>query len=297
MATAQSRVLSRKAAVAKGAIMITLAPKLAQDAKKIDLDSVLQGVTQKNFKDKKASILEGLTAACKGKLAQDADISDVVQLLDNLDDVEEMEGADEAEPGLMHKPEGEDEDDKEKPEPRKWLEGKLSAEDMATYDSMCAPKEAHDEDEDEAEKKEEMEKKKMSGDVDAGALKAGGQEPMNKAAMDAAIATATKRAAEDATKAVLSQQKAVREAERFVQPYIGQVNVTMDSAEAIYKLALDSLKVDLTDVPASAFKAVLRTIPHPGKKREETPVFAQDAAAASTFTKMFPDAVKIGSLG
>jgi hypothetical protein len=55
-------VLSRKAAVAQGAIVAYLMPKLAQDAK-VDVTPLLVGVTQKNFGEKKAGIVAGVAKA------------------------------------------------------------------------------------------------------------------------------------------------------------------------------------------------------------------------------------------
>jgi hypothetical protein len=58
-------LLTRKGAVAMGALMIALRPKLAMDAK-IDLALLFKGVTAKNFKEKKAAIVEGVTTLTAG---------------------------------------------------------------------------------------------------------------------------------------------------------------------------------------------------------------------------------------
>ena len=86
-------LLTRKGAVAMGALMIALKPKLAMDAK-IDLAPLFKGVTAKNFKEKKPAIVEGVTTLTAGKLAQDASINDVAALLDSLEGVEPAEAAD-----------------------------------------------------------------------------------------------------------------------------------------------------------------------------------------------------------
>jgi hypothetical protein len=86
-------LLTRKGAVALGALMIALKPKLAMDAK-IDLAPLFKGVTAKNFKEKKPAIVEGVTKLTAGKLAQDASINDVAALLDSLEGVEPAEAAD-----------------------------------------------------------------------------------------------------------------------------------------------------------------------------------------------------------
>lgn len=64
----------------------------------------------------------------------------------------------------------------------------------------------------------------------------------------------------------LAEAAAIRTAEREVEPFIGEV-AAMDSAAAVYKLALDHLKVDLTGVPETAYGAVLRTQPKPNDQR------------------------------
>ena len=72
-------------------------------------------------------------------------------------------------------------------------------------------------------------------------------------AMDAAIATASAR--------IRAEMAAAVEAREIVRPLIGRVNLALDSAEAIYKMALDAHKVDLTGVPPSAYKALVRMLP------------------------------------
>jgi hypothetical protein len=58
-----------------------------------------------------------------------------------------------------------------------------------------------------------------------------------------------------------------------VRPLVGEL-VAMDSAAAIYKVGLDHLKVDLTGVPDSGYKAMFGAL---AKATDKTPI-AQDAA-------------------
>lgn len=108
-------MLSRKAILVQGALMTHLAPRLAQDAK-IDLPSVLSGVTAKNYSAQKAGIVSRLTKATAGKLAQDADLDDITQLLDALEKVEPAE--DDLEPNpddpMMMRGAADDEDEEAK---------------------------------------------------------------------------------------------------------------------------------------------------------------------------------------
>lgn len=106
-----------------------------------------------------------------------------------------------------------------------------------------------------------------------------------KAAMDAAIAHAVS-AAETAT---VKRMNGIRQAEAEVKPLIGEV-VAQDSAEAVYKLALDAASVDLTGVPAAAYGAMVRMLAKPAEK---TPRVAMDAASTTDFAAMFPTAGKV----
>jgi hypothetical protein len=91
-------------------------------------------------------------------------------------------------------------------------------------------------------------------------------------------------------KATIARMNAIRQAEKEVQPLIGEV-VAQDSAEAVYKLALDNASVDLTGVHASAYGAMVRMLPKPGDIKQ--PRVAMDAASTSDFAKRFPTAGKL----
>jgi hypothetical protein len=108
-------------------------------------------------------------------------------------------------------------------------------------------------------------------------------EKDNDKAMDAVI-----NAAHDAA---MKKFQAIRQAEKDVQPIIGEV-VAMDSAEAIYKLAIDHLGIDVTGVHPSAYPALIKM----HKSKAEKPRIALDAAAASDFATMFPEAAKLKSI-
>lgn len=100
-------------------------------------------------------------------------------------------------------------------------------------------------------------------------------------AMDAAIKAAEKR--------TMDRFSAIRRAEREVAPIIGEV-AAMDSADAIYRMALDHLGVDTSGVHASGFGPLLREVV---KSRAPKGAMAQDAAAAtgdfwSQFQKVDP---------
>jgi hypothetical protein len=226
---------SRKALVASGALTAYLAPRLAMDAS-VDLAPVLKGVTAKNWTGAKARIASALAKATEGKLAQDADISDVVAMLDKLDDV-----TDEAEAAL--------DEDEETPEEKEARMAKRAADKAA--------KDAENEAIPDKEKDKDM---------------------PNKAAMDAAIAAGVAD--------TVARMNAIHEAERVVRPWIGELAMAQDSAEAVYRLALDSIGVKVDGVHPSALRAILEAQPRPDAAKPKR--MAQDAKGAADFAERFP---------
>jgi hypothetical protein len=78
----------------RGALYAYLAPRLAMDAQMPDLGPVVQDVTRRNFHDKRNQIAARLRHATHGRIAYDADLSDILDLLDALEEGyagEEME--------------------------------------------------------------------------------------------------------------------------------------------------------------------------------------------------------------
>ena len=209
----KAKPLSRRATLAKGALLGALTSKLAADAMP-NLGTILAGVTAENWKNKKAGIL----AAIKPKLATDADLEGLVNLLDTLDGESDGEESDDDEPIATDEP------------------GDPLQEILALLKQLVAGKTAEDEFPPEKEKIVE-------------------KEP-DKKAMDAAL-----KAVEQAT---VERMNAIREAERIVRPHIGELATAMDSAAAVFKLALDAAKIDLAGVPESAYGAMIKMLPPPG---------------------------------
>lgn len=117
---------------------------------------------------------------------------------------------------------------------------------------------------------------------------------MDKKAMDKAIKLACDAAAKDAEHKTIARMRAISEAEEFVKPYVGKL-VAKDSAEAVYKAALDVMKINVKDVHPSAYQAILAAQPKPGGNRKES--FAQDSSPGSLSADvlaMFPDAARLG---
>ncbi|MDB5448413.1 MAG: uncharacterized protein JWQ97_3730 [Phenylobacterium sp.] len=264
-------VLTRKAAMAQGALIAYLQPRLAQDAQ-IDLGPTLKGVGPKNFKARKAGIAEAVRAATKGKLAQDADLDDLTGLLDALEGVDLTEGQDddpEAGAAPIKKPDAIDADPLE--QVKAFLKGKLSDEDMAQLDALMGAG-AADEDDD---KKDPEPPKDM----------------VTKGAMDHAIAAAVRQASDRAA----TTQREIRDAERTVRPYVGDLAMAHDSADGVYLTALKAMGVDVAGVHASAYPAILKLQPLPSATAKKS-VVAMDAAGAKSFADRFPEAARINTL-
>lgn len=150
-------------------------------------------------------------------------------------------------------------------------------------------KTADDEDDDEDKKKtaddEEDEegkgKKKTAEDEDDEE-----DDKVSKTAMDSAI----RLAADSATKKAAENFRKIREAEQVVRPLIGDV-VAMDSAEDVYRTALEQSGVDISGVHPSAYPAMVKMAI--SQKENSRPVIAQDSASVSEFEKAFPTAGKL----
>lgn len=151
-------------------------------------------------------------------------------------------------------------------------------------------KTADDEDDDEKEKKktaddeddeEDKDKKKTAEDEDDEE-----DDKVSKTAMDSAI----RLAADSATKKAAENFRKVREAEQIVRPLIGDV-VAMDSAEDVYRTALEQSGVDIAGVHPSAYPAMVKMAI--SQKENSRPVIAQDSASVSEFEKAFPTAGKL----
>jgi uncharacterized protein len=279
-------LLSRKGAVAMGALMIALRPKLAMDAQ-IDLAPLFKGVTSKNFKEKKPAIVEGVTQLTAGKLAQDASINDVAALLDSLDGVEPAEAAadNDETAGLPIVGQGPNETtmDAGAEGVRQFLTGKLSDADIAKVCSMIDGGGAADEDPDSDADTNAPPPALDENDKD--------KEMVDKPAMDAAIA----KAVADTTAKVTQNQREIRDAERKVRPFVGELAIACDSAEGVYRAALTAMGLGdkIKDVHASALRTILEMQPLPDSRPKAKPSIAMDAAGAKSFAERFPDANRI----
>jgi hypothetical protein len=280
--------LSRKAALAKGAL-IALKPKLAADAK-LDLNPILAGVTAANWLVSKPLI----ASAIKPKLAKDADLDSVMQLLDSLDggDEDDLDVGLDDEPTDMPAVDASPVD-----EICSMLKGKISDEDMSAIESkLRGLKLAGDEEdtptaakpEDKPAEKPAMDNPPPTPGTNApgGAPAAKKDDSVSKPAMDAAINTAVK-AAEAAT---IKRLNDIADAKEVAHAYVGKLSIAFDSAESVYRTALETLGVKVDGIHPSAFRAVLEAQPKPGFVQ---PRIAQDSAVPVDFASAFPNAGRL----
>jgi len=253
---------SRRALMLNGALAAFLAPKLAQDAK-LDLSGVLAGVNAKTLPKTGKALATKIVAATKGKLAQDEtlDADDVVKVIAAVQGVTDVPAEDDemdAEDGDADKP-AVDADDDVVAKLMAFLDGKLSDEDMASLGEIVGGTAADEE-----------------PDAPPGGRKPG--DVPAKPAMDAAAIS----------RKIGTTVAEMRQAERDVAPIIGEVKIAVDSAAAIYKLALDHAKVDIKGVHPSAYRAMVAMLP---KGDDAKPPLALDhATVAGDFAKRFPEA-------
>lgn len=272
-------VMSRKALFVAGAVLGILAPKMALDAQ-VDISPLFAGLTAKNYNEKKPALLAGLKKALEGKLAQDESIEDVVALLDKLggvktgeDDLDANAGA---LPTVMPDDTSMDEDDDAEKKRMEFLKGKLSAEDMATYDSMIGKAK------DAAETPEEKAAREKKESYDKAARDAEMPKAMTEKAMDEKL----KQVALD----VRATERGIQEALRRVRPLVGELAIAFDSAEEVYRHVLKMKGVKAHDtMHADALPMALdMQIEKASTKRVVVaPAIAADEASDKNFTELF----------
>ncbi|MCG2596569.1 MAG: DUF2213 domain-containing protein [Achromobacter sp.] len=256
--------LSKTAAVVAGALGAHIRPRLAQDAALGDLTPFLKGVSRKNLKSEQPRIVRAMQNHFKGKLAQDADLEDLKEVIEVFTD-----------PAVA--PIGEDEDD-DTPEPvaqddelmgkiREMLGEKLGPEEAArVMAALGEPAAAKDE---------------------PPPTEGTPAKPVTQQAMDAALSKAQKAGEQAAVKRMTE----IRTAEQECRPILGEI-VAQDSAEAVYKMALDAKGIDLTDTPPSAYRALVK-MALAQDQAPQTPRVAMDPAAQKSFRDRFPHIPKV----
>lgn len=252
---------SRMSVLARGALL-SVVPKLAQDHK-VDFAKLVEGITSKNWADRKDSI----TATLKAKLAQDANVDDIVKVIDAIT-------------------------------------GQSTQADIVAGDEPADP--AMD-DEEEAKKKAEAEKvakdaEEAKAKEEAAAKAKAEEEAKGKPAMDSATVTALVTKSVEAAVAANStklraelkaEAQATRVAEAAVRPYVGELAIACDSADEVYRAAFKVIGIDTKDVHPSAFPAILAQCQKPGEQRRTQTTIALDSSPDAAFAAMFPNANRL----
>ena len=124
------------------------------------------------------------------------------------------------------------------------------------------------------------------------------KDMVKKPAMDAAIKLATDLTAKKVKAEVIETQRAIRQAENAVKPYVGDLasDLAFDSAADVYAAALKMRGVDVKDVHPSAFPKLLELLPKAGARAvEQGEKIAMDSGS-SGFAERHPEAARIQSI-
>lgn len=306
-----------------GSLYAYMQPRLAEDSKfdygKIPFDK-LDG---KNFKTTRPAIEAAVRELSKDQLAKDADINDLAQLLDALADESEVPSP--AEEPNSAIPPGLRTNDAEPDDTIAKVKALLAKNNVdpsiiAQLDALLAEggngngnggPGGMDETEEERKKREDEEAaKKAAGDKNAGDNKDGkdakdGVTPVQKdlvtkSAMDEAIKTAV-QATQDT---LIKSQREIREALRYVRPWVGEVPAMDEatSADAVYRTALKVLGVkDYDKLHSDALKPILDVQSKPGARQGQgNGGMAHDAALPAgtpSFAERFPGTKNVTHAG
>lgn len=278
-----TKVKSLKAGVALGAVTAALrSVKLAQDAA-IDLGPAFAHLQPGKFKDGKKKLVAGVKTALTGKLAQDSDLTAIIENVANL--IEAVDGNGGSDDIV--------EDDAAMTDP---VDGEMTPEDDVAVDSDAIAAYLKSKGVPDDVIAGMPGKEKVAGDKDIVDVEKGKdgkddnkdddkEKPFDKGAMDAAIAAAETR--------TIARMNAVAAARDHVFPIAGKLDMAFDSAEGVYHAAFKLQGKDMSKVTdVGALKQVWDALPSPGK-RQNTTVIAQDEASVDDFAKRYPNASKV----
>lgn len=273
--TMAKHALSPAAAQLQGALTVYLRSKLAQDAS-VDLGPIVSGVEKKNFKAMIPAIAFGVIKGAKGKLAKDAELEDVAEVIEALAPIiEQME-----EPAVKVEETASDDTDAEL---RAMLKAKGYSDEE--IDRICAKTVAAAVDEKDDGKKDEDDKKAMDAAIKRAVTEAT-KGMVSKTAMDAAITAARSETA--------AHINAIEDARRTVRPWVGDLAMSFDSAEGVLRTTLKMLGKNADGKHADALMDILESCPKASDKPAAPARIAQDAATAKSFNERFPGADRIG---
>lgn len=324
----QAKKINAQAArqVSVSALVTYLKPRLAMDAR-IDMAKVFDGVTGAKFKSMKPVIAQRIIEQAKPKLAQDATLEQVEQVLDMLDG-HEIEAGDESVSAPEHKameaaahgastldiPKkvGEEFVEKDKGKAfdaeafKGFLKGKgMGEDDINSAMGMLPKPTGMDEMEDDDGAMDESEEDKKKREAEEAREKAAKDAEMkkdmvSKPAMDAAIKTAVDKAIENTTKTIRATERDKADALREVRPWVGELAMSFDSGEEVRRHALKMLGVEThATLPEGALSTVLGLCPKPGSdaglaRRAQATAMGMDADTSKGLNDLFPGLSRIG---
>ncbi len=158
-----------------------------------------------------------------------------------------------------------------------WMKSKLTAEDYGKACDML-----------ESERKADDEASAMTGmtDKDPDPENTNSKGAKDKKAMD-----------EDTVKSLVAaerrNQQAIYEARNAVRSRVGELTIAFDSADDVYKTALEAAGVKTGGVHSSAYKAMFEMLPSRNADHGRDNRLAMDAASQSSFAKRYPSAASI----
>ena len=260
-----NKALSPLAHRVAGAVQAHLRTKLAADAeiKPKDLLGIVKNVSEARFGKQVA----GIAGSIKDKYGLDSAEELRRLLLDLMPKDEDDESEDEDD-------ESEDEDDEDD-----------KSEDEDSEDEDDEDEDSDDED-DESKAEREVEKKVAKKVLGKKAVKKGhGVFPDKKPKKKGMDADTIRKQLQD-------EFKALRQAEKDVQPLVGNVE-GMDTATQVYKYALDHAGVDTENVHASAFPAMVKLLVSQATPSRN----AKDERSANATLERFPALKSIRRIG
>jgi hypothetical protein len=148
-----------------------------------------------------------------------------------------------------------------------------------------------DEDDDDDEANDEITPNKQPGQDEITPEQQEGQV-VTKTAMDAAIKAAVGKAQQQA----IRTQREIRNAERAVRPWVGDLAMDASHPSQIYRTALKALGMDASRVDAmhaDALVPVLEAQPKPSRRVPQQQKLAADSQPQSSFAERFPEAGKV----
>ena len=269
-----------------------IAKNMAQDSA-VDFTPLVADITKQNFKNRKPVLALALRGALSGKIAADADLDDVEQMLDAVEEaVEDLKDTVDDIPSAGPADPAPDAVDASEGEVLSFLSGKLSEEDLETVRGMLSGSEAP--------------AAPMAGDEKDKADKDGKDKPaqdaapkapdmknyVSRPAMDSAIAKAVK----DATAAAAESHRKLRDTEQFCRKHAGELPA-MDSEEDYLRAACDVKGIDHRGVQTSALRPLIEVAAKfESKAPKAAPrTVAQDAASRSEAEKLFPHMNRLGA--